>query len=137
MNKTLSEAKMHRSRFLNKYLRNKTDENTRKYKKKQNYYVSPLKKLKTEYYGNVDVKKLLTKKRFRNFFLSGKIPSTPKITLIENDKIVRNYNDTARALKTFFSNIVPVLITRDCSNRYIWLIVIFCLETWNLSNKSS
>ena len=119
MNKTLSEAKMHRSRFLNKYLRNKTDENTRKYKKKQNYYVSPLKKLKTEYYGNVDVKKLLTKKRFRNFFLSGKIPSTPKITLIENDKIVRNYNDTARALKTFFSNIVLVLITRDCSNRYI------------------
>ena len=137
MNKTLSEAKMHRSRFLNKYLRNKTDENTRKYKKKQNYYVSPLKKLKTEYYGNVDVKKLLTKKRFRNFFLSGKIPSTPKITLIENDKIVRNYNDTARALKTFFSNIVLVLITRDCSNRYIWLLVIFCLDTWNLSNKSS
>ena len=41
------------------------------------------------------------------------------MTLIENDKIVRNYNDTARALKTFFSNIVPVLITRDCSNTYI------------------
>ena len=136
MNKTLSEAKMHRSRFLNKYLRNKT-KTQGSIKKKQNYCVSPLKKLKTEYYGNVNVKKLLTKKRFRNFFLSGKIPSTPKITLIENDKIVRNYNDTARALKTFFSNTVPVLITRDCSNRYIWLLVIFCLDTWNLSNKSS
>ena len=33
MNKTLSKAIMHRTRFRNKYLRNKTDENKRKYTK--------------------------------------------------------------------------------------------------------
>ena len=94
MDKTPSQAKMQRSRFLNKCLRNKTDENTRKYKKQQNYCVSSLKKLKREYYGNVDVKKITDKKNvFENFFLSGKVPSTPKITLIENDKNVRNYNE--------------------------------------------
>ena len=29
------------------------------------------------------------------------------------------------------------LITRDCSNTYIWLLVIFSLDIWNLSYKSS
>ena len=27
--------------------------------------------------------------------------------------------------------------TLDCSNTYIWLLVIFSLEIWNLSYKSS
>ena len=35
--KTLSKAIMHRTRFRNKYLRNKTDENKRKYTKQRNY----------------------------------------------------------------------------------------------------
>ena len=37
INKTLSKAIMHRTRFRNKYLRNKTDENKRKYTKQRNY----------------------------------------------------------------------------------------------------
>ena len=37
MNKTLSKAVMLSTRFRNKYLRNKTDQNRRKYTKQRNY----------------------------------------------------------------------------------------------------
>ena len=49
MNKTLSKEIVHRTRFCNKYLTNKTDENKRKYTKEQNYCVSLLRKTKREY----------------------------------------------------------------------------------------
>ena len=55
-NKTLSKSVMHRPRFRNKYLRNKTDESKRKYTKQQNYCISLLKKSKGEYYSSLDVK---------------------------------------------------------------------------------
>ena len=42
-------------------------------------------------------------------FLSDKVTSTQKITLIDNDKTVKNDDDTERVLKTFFSKIVTDL----------------------------
>ena len=44
MNKTRSKSIMHISRFRNKYLKNKTDENKRKYTKQRNYCASLLRK---------------------------------------------------------------------------------------------
>ena len=38
-------------------------------------------------------------------FLSDKAPSTQNITLIDNDKIVKNDGDTAGVLNTFFSDL--------------------------------
>ena len=64
MNKILSKAMMHRTRFRNKYLRNKIDENKRTYTKQRNYCVSLLRKSKTEYYSNLDIKNIATTKRF-------------------------------------------------------------------------
>ena len=119
MNKTLSKAVMHRTRFRNKYLRNKTDENKRKSKKQRNYCVSLLRKTKREYYSNLDVKNITDSKTFWKTvkrFLSDKVTSTQKITPIENDKIVKNDNDTARVLNTFFSNIVRDLKIPDYNN---------------------
>ena len=119
MNKTLSKAVMHRTRFRNKYLRNKTDENKRKSKKQRNYCVSLLRKTKREYYSNLDVKNITDNKTFWKTvkrFLSDKVTSTQKITPIENDKIVKNDNDTARVLNTFFSNIVRDLKIPDYNN---------------------
>ena len=119
MNKTLSKAVMHRTRFLNKYLRNRTDENKRKSKKQRNYCVSLLRKTKREYYSNLDVKNITDNKTFWKTvkrFLSDKVTSTQKITPIENDKIVKNDNDTARVLNTFFSNIVRDLKIPDYNN---------------------
>ena len=92
MNKTLSKAIMHRARFRNKYLRNKTDENKRNYTKQQNYCVSLVRKSEREYYSNLDVKNITDNKTFWKTvkpFLSGKVTSTKKITLIDNDKIVK------------------------------------------------
>ena len=109
MNKTLSKALIHRTKFRNKYLRNKTDKNKRKYTKNQSYCVSLLRKSKREYYSNLDVKNITDNKVFWKtvkLFQSNKVTSTQRITLIENDKIVKNDNDTARVLNTFFSTIV-------------------------------
>ena len=49
MNKALSKVIMHRTRFRNKYLKNKSDEKKRKYIKWRNYCVSLLRKSKREY----------------------------------------------------------------------------------------
>ena len=49
-------------------------------------------------------------------FLSEKATFTQKIALIDNDKIVRSDNDTARVLNTFFSNVVSDLKIPEYSN---------------------
>ena len=55
---------MHRTRLRNKYIRNKTDENTRKYTSQRNYCISLLRKSKREYYSNLDVKNITDNKTF-------------------------------------------------------------------------
>ena len=105
---------MHRTRFRNKYLKNKTEENKRKYAQQRNYCVSLLRKSKREYYSTLDVKNITDNKTFWKAvkpFLSDKVTSTQKITLIDNDKIVKNDDDTARVLNTSFSNILRSLIS--------------------------
>ena len=110
INKTLSEEiTMHMTRFCNKYLRNKIDENKKKYTKQRNYCVSLLRKSKREYYSSLDVKNITDNKTFWKTvkpFLSDKLTSTQKIILIDNDKIVKSNDDAARLLNTFFSNIL-------------------------------
>ena len=39
-------------------------------------------------------------------FLADKVTSTQKVTLVDNDNIVKNNDGTTRVLKTFFSNFV-------------------------------
>ena len=41
-----------------------------------------------------------------NLFVSDKVLSTERITLIENDKVINSDNETANVMNTFFSNIV-------------------------------
>ena len=84
----------------------------RKYTKQQNYYASLLRKSKREYCSSLDVKNITGNKTFWKTvkcFLSDKVTSTQKITLIDNDKTVKNDDDTERVLKTFFSEIVTDL----------------------------
>ena len=103
---------MHTTRFHNKYLRNKTDENKRKYTKQRNYCVSLLRKSKREYYSNLDVKNITDNKtiwKTVKSFLSDKITSSQKITLIENDKIVKNDNDSARVFSLSFQILLVIL----------------------------
>ena len=77
-------------------------------------------KSKREYFSDLDVKITTDNKTFWKTakpFLSDKVTtSSQKITLIENNKIVKNDNDTARVLNTFFSNIVCDLKIPDYNN---------------------
>ena len=54
MAKNLSKEIMTRSRFRNKYLKHKTEESRLLYTYQRNKCVSPLRKTKINYYGNLD-----------------------------------------------------------------------------------
>ena len=82
------------------------------------YCVSLLRKSKKECYSSLDVKNITDNKTFWitvKPFLSDKVTSTQKIALIDNDKIVKDDDDTA-VLNTFFSNIVSDLNITDYNN---------------------
>ena len=54
--KDLSKTMMKRSKLRNNYLKNKSDANRMLYKKKRNYCIYHLRKSKTNYYANLEVK---------------------------------------------------------------------------------
>ena len=112
MNKELSTEIMHRTRLRTNFLRNRSDENKRKYSKQWNYCVSLLRKTKKHYYSNLNEKKITDHKTFWKTvkpFLSDKTPFDEKITLIENDKIIKTESNTANVLNTSFSVIISNL----------------------------
>ena len=81
MNKALSKDIMTRTRLRNKFLRDRSEENKKKYSKQRNYYVSLLRKSKSDYFGNLNEKNINDNKTFRKTiksFLSNKVRSTNK-----------------------------------------------------------
>ena len=90
MNKELSKVIMNRTRLRNKFLKNRTDENKRKYSKQWNYCVSLLRKTKRVYYSNLNEKNITDNMKFWKTvspFLSDRVHSSDKITLIEDNEI--------------------------------------------------
>ena len=57
MNRALSKEIMTRTRLRNNFLKNRIEENKRKYSKQRSYCVSLLKKTKLEYFENLNEKK--------------------------------------------------------------------------------
>ena len=112
MNETLSKAIMLRTNLRNKFLKNRSNENKTNYVKQRYYCVSLLRKTKREYYSNLDEKNICDNKTFWKIvkpMLSKKIKSNERITLIENDEIIKTEKGTAKVLNAFFSNIVQNL----------------------------
>ena len=68
MNKTLSKEIMTRTRLRNRFLKNRTEENKRKYTKQRNYCVSLLRKVKNECYSNLNEKDVTEIKCFGKLF---------------------------------------------------------------------
>ena len=100
---------MKRTRLRNKFLKNKNDYNKKEFSKQRNYCVYLVRKSKKLYYSNLDEKNVTDNKTFWKTikpFLSDKIVSREKITLIGEDEIVESDSNTAQILNTFFSNIV-------------------------------
>ena len=107
-NRTIKKAFMKRSRLRNIYLKNRSYNNKREYNKQRNYCVSLLRKIKTNYYANLNEKDLIDNKQF---LLSDKIKSSEKITLVEqreNLDMDGNIEDDdvkiAEVFNRFFSN---------------------------------
>ena len=118
MNKILSKAIMLRTNPRNKFLKNRSNENKTNYVKQRNHCVSLLRKTKREYYSNLDEKKICDNKTFWKIvkpMLSKKIKSNERITLIENDEIIKTEKGTAKVLNAFFSNIVQNLDIQQCN----------------------
>ena len=88
---------------------NKSKQNHFKYTKQRNKWDSKLRKSKKEYYSSLHGKDITDNRTFWKTvkpFLADKVTSTQKVTLVDNDNIVKNNDGTTRVLKTFFSNFV-------------------------------
>ena len=77
----------------------------KKYSKQLNYCVSLLRRIKKDYYSNLN-EKIITDntkiwKRFTSF-LSYKVFSNETITSVENNKFVNDDNETTNIMNTFF-----------------------------------
>ena len=108
----MSKAIMLRTLLRNKFLKNRSNENKTNYVKQRNHCVSFLRKTKREYYSSLDEEKICDNKTFWKIvkpMLSKKIKSNERITLIENDEIIKTEKETAKVLNAFFSNIVQNL----------------------------
>ena len=119
MNKALSKEIMRRTRLRNKFLKDRSEENKKKYSKQRNYCVSLLRKSKSDYFGNLNEKNINDNKTFWKTikpFLSDKVRLANKMTLIDNEEIIMGDYNTAKVLNTFFSNIVSNLNIAEYSD---------------------
>ena len=112
MNKQLCEAIMERYRLRNKYLKLKTNDSKNAYKKQRNYCVGLFKKVKKQFYENLDVNFVYDNKKFWkqiNPFFSDKSQSYNNITLVENNEIISDPVKCAEIMNNFFSDSVMEL----------------------------
>ena len=110
---------MKRTRLRNRFLKDRNDYNKREFSKQRKYCLSLHRKSKKAYYSNTDEKKVTDNKTFWKAikpFLSDKIVSREKLTLIEEYEIVKSDINTAQILNTFFSNSVSNLKIAENAN---------------------
>ena len=91
MTKSLRKAIMRRSTLKTKYLKTKTDENLKIFKKQKNYTNRLAKRERTKYFVNLDLNKYTDNIKFWNTvnpILSGSGYTSKKITLVENGEVV-------------------------------------------------
>ena len=103
---------MLRTKLRNQFLKNRSNENKTNYVKQRNHCVSLLRKTDREYYSNLDEKNICDNKAFWKIvkpMLSKKIKSNERITLTENDEIIKTEKGTRKVLNASFSNIVQNL----------------------------
>ena len=112
MSKILRKAIMRRSALENKYRKNSSDENLKKYKKHKSYCSRLYKKERKKYYANLNPKMITDNNKFWTTikpFLSDKGLSKQNIVIVDRDKIISEDNDVAESLQTFFSTAVDSL----------------------------
>ena len=114
MNRTLSQAFMHRSKLKNKYNKYPTEQNKIKYNRQRNFCVSLLKREKKIYYNNLDLKIFKDNKTFwrrvKPLFSSKHKGIQPDIIIVENGDTTSDKKKVAEKLNTFFIDDVNIYI---------------------------
>ena len=110
MNKILSKEIMKRTKFCNKFLKERIDESKKRYASQRNYCVSLLKKTKKDYYNSLNEKAVSNNKTFWKTmkpFLSDKIVSKEQYL-----KMLK------KCLKTSNCRIAELFIFKHCKKPY-------------------
>ena len=121
MTKALRKAIMKRSELESKFVKNKTSENLKSYKKQRNFCSKLYKKERKKYYERLDLNNVTDNKKFWKTvkpFLSDKVTTFPQITLVESDEIISNESKVANSFSNLFENAIHSLgiKTNESSN---------------------
>ena len=108
MTKKLRKQVMTRSTLRNKYNENHTYENWSDYKKQCNICTNILKKTKTAYFNNIDIKNITESKRFWTAVktFTEKSKTCNKIILNECNKTIKAGKQIANKFNKYFANIL-------------------------------
>ena len=116
VNKELSKAIMNRTKLRNIYNKNKTDTNRTKYVRQRNYCVNLLRRVKRDYYNNLNTGNITDNKKFWKSVkpsFTDKINTNEQINLVHNGTIVSDNTKVANIMADFFSNVVDTLNISD------------------------
>ena len=103
---------MLRSELKNKYIKEKTEEAKRAFRKQKNYTNKLLKKEKKNYFGNLDLNKITDNKKFWNTIkplFSDSSGKSSKITLVEGEEIITEDKEIAEKFNNYFIDAVSSL----------------------------
>ena len=120
MTKQLRKMIMNRSRSKNNFYKNKTSENWEKYRQLRNECVKLTKKVKKEYFQNLNINLLKDNKTFWKTvrpYISDKCDKKSRIILVEKNEIISDDKEVAEIMNDYFVNITKDLnipkISRD------------------------
>ena len=111
MNKQLRKAMMRRKELQTKYYRTKANQDFEVFKRQRNFVSRLYKKVRKDYYHNLDDKQLLDRKNFWKYIkssFSDKECYAQKITLVSNGNIISNDKEQADKFNDFFSKTVDL-----------------------------
>ena len=113
MTKQLRKLIMNRSRCKNTYFKTKTAENWEKYRKLRNACVKLTKRVKKDYFHNLNIKHINDNKAFwktvKPFLSSKGNIENKKIILVENEEIIRDDKKNADIMNDYFVNVTKSL----------------------------
>ena len=109
MTKRLRKAIMKRSELENKYLKNRTNENLKYYEKQRNFCSKLYKKGTKKYHEMLDLKNVTDNKEFWKTvkpFLSDKVTTLPKTSLLEKGEIISDESKVANLFSNLYVDLV-------------------------------
>ena len=116
MTKALRQAIMRRSALKTRFLKNRTDENHKIFKKQKNYTRRLAKRERVKYFANLDLNKYTDNIKFWHTvkpMFSGSGNGVSNITLIENGEVVTDDKLNAECFNGFFIDAVQSLSIQE------------------------